>query len=958
MVITFTGMYIMNYVPFLALKDLPKLIITRIKTYFLNNYNNNLYTTIINTYILNITNSLNNLTTILDQIITNDLIITPYDLDYLTKITSNTLKKPTGLLLTGILRPENTYSFDSYINLSTLEFVIYKIMVESMDVTNNFDFSALTGQTNSLQNELNIIINNSANTFMLPYDNIPSYQIYSDNGHNIIESDDMPYISNIISSIWFNIWTNFIKNYNDLYSNKILSYNYFYNNLGLEMTNIYNQISDVLQFNLATFTNYYEFDISLMQSIINLITVEINTFNNMYTNYVRGQTLLNVKTIDLPNDIYYFETFDTIYTKINNVISDPSSNIFSTWLTENYNYATTIINTTQYILSQGVIGTKDVLNDISMFYENIINLIDICGNNIIIPNYPNITNWINNLNNSLDNSLIPLIGNLSPTKLYSNIISITANYNNFNLSYNIYNYLFDYIFSLEDPLNLYQYVKNDTYNNLLNYFNQYLLSINKSINIIYGSLNNNNVNVLLNYLPIGGSDGLFMNIYNIVTSNDKSFAWTKYIGYNLIKSCSISLNDTIVDEHTGEYLYIRNKLDNNLNKDNGLNKMIGNTPDLFLYNEIKKIGRKLYIPLQFWFCRNIGQSLPLIALNYTDINLRLKTNSLENVSYKNKYCIFKRNVKLKCSIIATYIYVEENDRQLIAESKHEQLIEIIQISQKNYNYADIISNNNFEQAFSGRIDHEIFFQNVCKELFWSVQPLYYIDGTLKNICDSISYNNYILEQKEPYMYESFNGSIIMELNGIYISQTNSLDKIILNHTKPIYNGIHQIKPNFNDSSFSSFFGSTYDGSNNLIFNNIIVKTNGLIYNLVETNIIKLKNIMFGPIDTIIIKMNGNNRESEKTKEFYNFVEPWNRHKTSIDKGIYLYSFALEPGDSIQPTGGINLSKINKIGIDMLLNENLINIMKTKDVSISVTVYNISLNILRIMSGLCGLAFKS
>ena len=51
--------------------------------------------------------------------------------------------------------------------------------------------------------------------------------------------------------------------------------------------------------------------------------------------------------------------------------------------------------------------------------------------------------------------------------------------------------------------------------------------------------------------------------------------------------------------------------------------------------------QKLYIPLQFWFCRNIGSSLPLISLPHQDVKINIEFRNLNelvksfSISYYN-----------------------------------------------------------------------------------------------------------------------------------------------------------------------------------------------------------------------------------------------------------------------------------------------------------------------------------
>jgi len=71
------------------------------------------------------------------------------------------------------------------------------------------------------------------------------------------------------------------------------------------------------------------------------------------------------------------------------------------------------------------------------------------------------------------------------------------------------------------------------------------------------------------------------------------------------------------DKHFGEWLQIWNELTQTAEKEAGYDAMVGNTSALTTNNASTKPATTLYIPFQFWFCRNAGLALPLIALQLT-----------------------------------------------------------------------------------------------------------------------------------------------------------------------------------------------------------------------------------------------------------------------------------------------------------------------------------------------------
>jgi hypothetical protein len=97
----------------------------------------------------------------------------------------------------------------------------------------------------------------------------------------------------------------------------------------------------------------------------------------------------------------------------------------------------------------------------------------------------------------------------------------------------------------------------------------------------------------------------------------------------------------------------------------------------------------LYIPLQFWFCRNPGLALPLIALQYHEVRINLEFNDLRNLCWdispqlSNVHTIRDRvaNANLQAaSLYVDYIYLDTDERRKFAQVSHEYLIETLQFT--------------------------------------------------------------------------------------------------------------------------------------------------------------------------------------------------------------------------------------------------------------------------------------
>ena len=136
--------------------------------------------------------------------------------------------------------------------------------------------------------------------------------------------------------------------------------------------------------------------------------------------------------------------------------------------------------------------------------------------------------------------------------------------------------------------------------------------------------------------------------------------WIDYPGENLIDYVEVDIGGTIIDRQYGEWMHIWNQLTLTNEKREGYNKMIGHTTELtYLTMGRAPANSKcvcckqqcegclgpcntcafrcnlpettLYIPLLFWFCRNPGLALPLIALQYHEVKINVQLRDLECV---------------------------------------------------------------------------------------------------------------------------------------------------------------------------------------------------------------------------------------------------------------------------------------------------------------------------------------
>jgi len=108
-----------------------------------------------------------------------------------------------------------------------------------------------------------------------------------------------------------------------------------------------------------------------------------------------------------------------------------------------------------------------------------------------------------------------------------------------------------------------------------------------------------------------------------------------------------------------------------------------------------------------------------------------------------------------------------------------------------------------------------------------------------------------------------------------------------------------------------------------------------------------------PVVTAKLQLNGQDRFSERLGTYFDQVQPFQHHTASPDTGVNVYSFALRPEEH-QPTGSCNFSRIDNASLQLVVSANAVGGNKTA----KVRVYAINFNVLRVMSGMGGLAYAN
>jgi hypothetical protein len=119
------------------------------------------------------------------------------------------------------------------------------------------------------------------------------------------------------------------------------------------------------------------------------------------------------------------------------------------------------------------------------------------------------------------------------------------------------------------------------------------------------------------------------------------FQWIPNIGYNMINSVSVLINGSAIVTHTGEWMKLYSYITHDANRRKVIDDMVGNIPELCdpanayrrnnqyphsisapTYDaEPSILRRDIVIPLHFWFCEDVGHALPLVGLQYSEVEI-------------------------------------------------------------------------------------------------------------------------------------------------------------------------------------------------------------------------------------------------------------------------------------------------------------------------------------------------
>ncbi len=475
---------------------------------------------------------------------------------------------------------------------------------------------------------------------------------------------------------------------------------------------------------------------------------------------------------------------------------------------------------------------------------------------------------------------------------------------------------------------------------------------------------------------------LVFDLPDIVSNQFYSFRWIKNIAHHIIHYVELNIGGQRIDIQYGQWMNIWTELTITPGKRPAYDRMIGGE----YHKLVPGTGRgyyptrnpptnlaipstRLYIPLEFWFCKNPGLAIPLIALQYSEIYLNFEFNALNELftiqgfSPATIFTSTDTNIVEIATILrsegytqetvldkfisgtwnrytfvlSNFIFLDEDERKKFAQQSHEYLIHQVQ-------------QRVFRGLRAGPHSLEFKMYHPTKELIWVLQK-----DTIPVLNDWHNYTCVDTHDDYASLKRNFYNQYLF-IDTTISNTGNPLNKSLIDDVGT-NNYLNPIENNPPYAADPCFLGTGL--TRTMAFNDF-------------TN----------PLLTSKLIFNGNDRISERDNTFFDGLQQFKYHSNTRNRGIYVYSFALNP-EEIQPSGTCNFSRIDKsvlyvtirrlptdtntsatstitnaiagTNCDGTLNERATNASLTE---YTLTLYGVNYNVLRFMGGLSALAFSS
>ena len=445
-------------------------------------------------------------------------------------------------------------------------------------------------------------------------------------------------------------------------------------------------------------------------------------------------------------------------------------------------------------------------------------------------------------------------------------------------------------------------------------------------------------------VTISRNGDLVSNVYVEVVSN--SATANAVDCHTLVSRVECEIGGQRIDVHETEWLQVWSELTTTAEKAHGYKFMVGASGGEWgsTDDKVNTGPGRCWVPLRFWFCRNPGLALPLIALQYHEVKLKFKWGAATAAS----------NAKVWCD----YIYLDTDERRRFAQVSHEYLIEQLQLQSEG----------------TSKASHKLNFNHPVKELIWTESAVT-ADNTTKcklvlNGHDRFAdQHNEYFTLVQPYEYhtsiprqnirgENAAAKSKLVLDAAGVTTSFSADNNLLTQTFVAMKDATTISADDEKGFRNHIQVSAFQAAAFTVGHHYITQHHDadVTKDMVTSFLNQCTSVSApGAAGAVVVAFenavhSGGDSEGGDTITIHTVDGDdsglMEGRTSALNKKIHVYSFALKPEEH-QPSGTCNFSRIDNAQLDFSGTAPTLN-----------NIYAVNYNVLRIMSGMGGLAYSN
>jgi hypothetical protein len=501
---------------------------------------------------------------------------------------------------------------------------------------------------------------------------------------------------------------------------------------------------------------------------------------------------------------------------------------------------------------------------------------------------------------------------------------------------------------------------------------------------------------------INRNGDLITNMYvsvllNKVAAGTTAWGYVNRLGHAMIQECKVEIGGSKIDEQYGDWLNIWYELTHKVGQERGYAKMIGDVDHLTEVSTSAKRAYQLYVPLQFWFNRNNGLALPLIALQYHDVRITVEFRSVNTlINYNGTSAPTGSNLPSMqdCYLLIDYVYLDSEERKRFAQASHEYLIEQLQFTGS-------------ESLNGSNQKYRLNFNHPSKYLIWAPQlerhytrtnwVAYAFDGNWNAARDRFA-KIIAAVSSDTLTYTAGTGVDITLGAAPTVGDLVTSTLVAPNGTGITADILAKIDVRFVTLVANASVATIAEGANDAeiaqsLLDNSIVTKNDLTMEDVSLTLANLQGTSTGDVRTVLslfaqsvvnyhnygnfvdgsdnpvyeakLQLNGHDRFQERDGHYFNYVQPYQHFSNTPADGINVYSFALK-AEEHQPSGTCNFSRIDNATLQVkcgLYNDGndsgyVTTYIGGASSNSLLNIYTVNYNVLRVMSGMAGTAYSN